>query len=169
MAGKGDVLNIGPTTAEFRKKEISAKSLHYLSPRKIFRVTAGPQCDWFSESAQQLFYSNIYRVSEQSDRMGLRLEGTAIPSHSGEPMITEGVSLGAIHVPPGGQPIILFVELQTTGGYPKIANVISADLSSIGQLRPRDEIRFEPVDWETARTLGKGQEEMLASKDLVLE
>jgi len=65
-------------------------------------------------------------------------------------------------------PIILFVEQQTTGGYPKIANVISADMSSLGQLRPRDEIRFELVEMETARALLVEQEELLASKELIL-
>ena len=67
---------------------------------------------------------------------------------SGGHMITEGVSLGAIQVPAGGSPIILFVEQQTTGGYPKIANVISADLASVGQFRPRDEIRFRALTLE---------------------
>ena len=88
--------------------------------------------------------------------MGLRLEGTAIPPHSKGQMITEGVSLGAVQIPDGGQPIILFVEQQTTGGYPKIANVISADLPSIGQLRPRDEIRFEKVDCENCTNSFQG-------------
>ena len=68
-------------------------------------------------------------------------------------MITEGVPLGAIQIPAGGQPIILFVEQQTTGGYPKIANIISADLPSVGQLRPRDEIRFQLISIEEARQL----------------
>jgi antagonist of KipI len=62
----------------------------------------------------------------------------------------------------------LFVEQQTTGGYPKIANVISADLSSLGQLRPRDGIRFEPVEMETARALLVEQEKLLASQELIL-
>jgi antagonist of KipI len=62
-------------------------------------------------------------------------------------------------------PIILFVEQQTTGGYPKIANVISADFSSLGQLRPRDELRFERVDFATARKLFVEQEKLLASKE----
>ena len=84
-------------------------------------------------------------------------------------MISEGVSLGAIQVPGGGSPIVLFVEQQTTGGYPKIANVISADLASVGQLRPRDEIRFERVSWGTARSLLQQQEELLASQELVQE
>jgi antagonist of KipI len=84
-------------------------------------------------------------------------------------MISEGVALGAVQVPDGGQPIILFVEQQTTGGYPKIANVISADFHSLGQLRPRDEIRFERVGWEAARALLVEQEEWLTSKELVVE
>ena len=84
-------------------------------------------------------------------------------------MITESVSLGAIQVPRGGSPIILFVEQQTTGGYPKIANVISADLYSVGQLRPRDEIRFERVSLEMARSLLREQEKLLSSDELTLE
>ena len=101
--------------------------------------------------------------------MGLRLEGPAIASTSGGEMISEGVSLGAVQITAGGLPIILFVEQQTTGGYPKIANVISADLCSLGQLRPRDEIRFERVEMETARALFWAQEKLLASKELILE
>src|SRR6202171_796427 len=101
--------------------------------------------------------------------MGIRLEGATIPLPSSGDMISEGVSLGAIQVPEGGKPIVLFVEQQTTGGYPKIANVISADFHSLGQLRPRDEIRFERVDSETARALLREQEEFLASEELVFE
>src|SRR5258706_14472780 len=99
--------------------------------------------------------------------MGLGLEGPAIAQGSSGEMITEGVSLGAVQITAGGLPIILFVEQQTTGGYAKIANVISADLHSLGQLRPRDEIRFEQVDWETARALLREQEKLLTSEDLL--
>jgi antagonist of KipI len=84
-------------------------------------------------------------------------------------MITEGVSLGAIQVTPSGQPIILFVEQQTTGGYPKIANVISADMRSLGQLRPRDEVRFEGIEMDEALALLREQEELLSSKELIQE
>jgi antagonist of KipI len=101
--------------------------------------------------------------------MGIRLEGPPISLDTSREMITEGVSLGAIQVTPSGQPIILFVEQQTTGGYPKIANVISADLHSLGQLRPRDEIRFERVEMREARSLLIQQEALLASKELILE
>ena len=166
---KGDVLNMGPANSSFRKRTLAPQALQSLSPRKVLRVTPGPQTDWFPESSRRLFYSVAYRVTEESNRMGLRLEGAPIPENSGGHMISEGVSLGAIQIPHGGQPIILFVEQQTTGGYPKIANVISADLSSVGQLRPRDEIRFEQVGWETARSLFQKQERLLALPELILQ
>lgn len=166
---KGDVLNIGPATSAFRKRTLAPQALELLSPRKVLRVTPGPQSDRFPASSQNLFYSAAYRVAEESNRMGLRLEGPPIPETSGGHMISEGVSLGAIQIPHGGQPIILFVEQQTTGGYPKIANVISADIAGVGQLRPRDEIRFERVDWETARSLLTAQEKLLASAELLLQ
>jgi len=168
---KGDVLKIGVAGGSFRtfrKRSVAARALAQLAPRKVLRVTAGPQSDWFSEETQKSFYAGTYRVAEESNRMGLRLEGAAIASTVGGEMISEGVSLGAVQITAGGLPIILFVEQQTTGGYPKIANVISADLSSLGQLRPRDEIRFELVELETTRALLVEQEKMLASKELIL-
>jgi biotin-dependent carboxylase-like uncharacterized protein len=160
---KGDVLNIGAASGSARGRSLNAKAVKKLSPRRVLRVTPGPQSDWFPEPAQQIFYASTYRVAEESNRMGLRLEGAAIPALASGEMISEGVALGAVQVPEGGMPIILFVEQQTTGGYPKIANVISADFHSLGQLRPRDEIRFERVEWETAGDLLREQEELIAS------
>src|SRR5712664_1511341 len=160
---KGDVLNIGAASGSTRERSLTAQALKNLSPRKALRVTPGPQSDWFPEPAQQIFYASTFRVAEESNRMGLRLEGAAIPALASGEMISEGVALGAVQVPEGGLPIILFVEQQTTGGYPKIANVISADFHSLGQLRPRDEIRFERVEWKTARDLLREQEECFAS------
>ena len=155
--------------ASHRQRRVSAKLLEQLAPRKNLRVTPGPQSNWFPEAAQKVFFEGTYRIAEESNRMGLRLEGPAIREGGHGEMISEGVSLGAIQIAAGGMPIILFVEQQTTGGYAKIANVISADLSSLGQLRPRDEIRFELVDFDTARKLFIEQEEMLASQDLIAE
>jgi biotin-dependent carboxylase-like uncharacterized protein len=164
---KGDTVKIGVASGVTRKRRLSARASKQLQPRKVLRVTPGPQSDWFPESLQGLFYQSSYRVAEESNRMGIRLEGAVIPAASGGEMISEGVALGAIQVPDGGQPIILFVEQQTTGGYPKIANIISADFHSLGQLRPRDEVRFERVDWETARSLLIEQEEQMASEGLI--
>ena len=169
---KGDELPLGPVTGAFVRRTVAAAGLQRLTPRKRLRVTPGPQQDWFPEDSQQRLYSSAYCVTEESNRMGLRLEGRPValrPERASGSMITEGVSLGAIQIPDAGQPIILFVEQQTTGGYPKIANVISADLSSVGQLRPRDEIRFERVSMETAISAWKEQEELLASVDLIVE
>ena len=92
--------------------------------------------------------------------MGLRLHGADVPAHAGH-MLTEGVSLGAVQIPPDGQPIILFVEHQTTGGYPKPANVISADFRLLGQLRPRDQVAFERIPIEQALRLLQQQEQWL--------
>jgi antagonist of KipI len=164
---RGDILRIGPANGPFRKRFVAPQALERLSPRKVLRVTAGPQGDWFPEPSQRAFYTAAYRVAEESNRMGLRLEGAPVLAESGREMITEGVPLGAVQVPAGGQPIILFVEQQTTGGYPKIAGVISADLHSVGQLRPRDEIRFERVEFDTAQSLLQEQEALLASQRLI--
>jgi antagonist of KipI len=166
---RGDVLGLGPAAASFKKRSVAPEALQRLSPRKLLRVTAGPQADWFPEDSVRLFHDGVYRVSEASNRMGLRLEGAAIAKHDRGEMISEGVALGAIQVPDNGLPIILFVEQQTTGGYPKIANVIAADLPSVGQLRPRDEVRFQQVDFEEARSLSIQQESLLQSKDVIVE
>jgi antagonist of KipI len=175
---QGDVLKIGDALGAKKKEtgrnacpggaqKASAKALDRLAPRKILRVTPGPQSDWFAKAAQKTLFEAAYRVSEEANRMGLRLEGPAIPGGAHGEMISEGVSLGAIQIAAGGLPIILFVEQQTTGGYAKIANVIAADLYGLGQLRPRDEVRFELVGFKTARKLLMEQEKLLASEDLI--
>jgi antagonist of KipI len=124
-------------------------------------VTAGPQVDMFDVETRSVFYSSAYVVKEESNRMGLRLSGPRLNRVTQDDMTTEGVSLGAIQVPPDGEPIILFVEHPTTGGYPKIANVISADLHRVGQLRPRGSLRFELLSYEKALERLSEQEALL--------
>jgi antagonist of KipI len=151
---KGDVLPIGSEAVRgARKQAVTAPTAE--TP---LRVTAGPQAAWFGDE----LYGATYQVLEESNRVGLRLKGPAITSPAGH-MLTEGVALGAIQIPPGGQPIVLFVEHQTTGGYPKPANVISADLWRVGQLRPRDQVQFQLVSIEQALELLREQEEWLYS------
>jgi len=166
---KGDVLTIGASSGSARKRKLSARVVKGMQPRKILRVTPGPQDDWFPEASRRVFYESAYRVAEETNRMGIRLQGASVAKATEGELTSEGVSLGAVQVPEGGLPIILFVEQQTTGGYPKIANVISADFHSLGQLRPRDEVRFERVDWETARNLLREQEQLQASEELLFE
>jgi antagonist of KipI len=171
---KGDFLQTGNQAGSgldiLRTRRVPAHLVERLASRKVLRVTRGPQSESFPDTALQAFFETAYRVTEESNRMGLRLEGEPIlpKSGSGE-MISEGVSLGAIQIPENGLPIILFVDQQTTGGYPKIANVIAADLASVGQLRPRDEIRFAQVNWEMARSLLQEQETLLQSQNLIVE
>jgi antagonist of KipI len=154
---KGDVLAIGELLVGNRRgssnRQIPPEILSKIAPRKTLRVTPGPQFEWFSQAARKVFATNAYVVSEESNRMGLRLEGPALPDANHGEMISEGVAIGAVQIAAGGKPIILFVEQQTTGGYAKIANVISADLCRVGQLRPRDEIRFQWVEFGEARRL----------------
>jgi antagonist of KipI len=153
---KGDILPIGDASVR-RPRRNPIRPPEYRDT-SLLRVTDGPQVQRFAGD----LYAAPYVVSEESNRMGLRLQGPAIPSPPGQ-MLTEGVALGAIQVPPDGQPIILFVEHQTTGGYPKPANVISADFCRLGQLRPRDEIRFERVMLDRAHKLLQEQEQWIYS------
>jgi antagonist of KipI len=153
---KGDSLAIGSEAV--RRPRPPARTPPVYHPRPSLRVTPGPQAAWFGEQ----LYAGAYTVAEECNRMGIRLKGEALANAGGH-MITEGVPLGAIQAPPDGQPIVLFVEHQTTGGYPKPANVISADFWRLGQLRPRDEVRFERVTMEGAVQLLRVQEEWLYS------
>jgi biotin-dependent carboxylase-like uncharacterized protein len=126
-----------------------------------FRVTVGPQASWFAPEAHAALVETEWSVSEACDRMGIRLSGPRIDTLEPRELLTEGVPLGAVQVPPSGQPIVLFVEHQTTGGYPKIANVIAADLARLGRLRPRDALRFEAISRAEAVALLRAQEEAL--------
>ncbi|HEX6852209.1 MAG TPA: biotin-dependent carboxyltransferase family protein [Candidatus Polarisedimenticolaceae bacterium] len=153
---KGDVLEVVPGRGTRRPANLDTAQRAAIEAsifRKELRVTWGPQASWFSEAERERFVATPWTVGDAIDRMGLRLEGLAIALAHPRELLTEGAPLGAIQVPDGGRPIVLFVEHQTTGGYPKIANVVSADLAALGQLRPRDTIRFLPVSFEAARRL----------------
>lgn len=165
---RGDVLPISTAEPPGPPRRIHRLLLARFAPRRSLGVTPGLQWDWFTAGSQQAFLTSPYRVTQEANRMGLRLQGPPLELAARREMITEGVPLGAIQIPAGGQPIILFVEQQTTGGYPKIANVVAADLRSVAQLRPGDEIRFEVVSPEKARTLICEQESLLQSEDLFL-
>jgi prepilin-type N-terminal cleavage/methylation domain-containing protein len=106
----------------------------------------------FSRYQQRRFFSHEYTISSQSDRMGCRLEGPEIqPEIDG--ILSEGICLGAIQVPPDGQPIILMHDRQTIGGYPKIGSVLSLDLGPLAQLKPGDKVYFEPITVDDAHNI----------------
>jgi antagonist of KipI len=117
----------------------------------VLKTVFGPQDDHFPEEAKSLFQQSSFNVTLHSDRTGIRLAGPAIQRKSGmeESIISEGVVLGAIQVPGDGQPIIILGEL-VTGGYRKIATVITADLPFLGQIKPGDSVKFKEVSLEDA-------------------
>ena len=157
---KDDLLGVrkGPNS---RLPTLKPGTVEALYSREPLRVTRGAQHDWFGLEAFGKLLSCPYTVSEQSNRSGLRLKGEPISPRVRSQLLTEGISLGAIQVPQDEQPIILFVDQQTTGGYPKIANVITADLYRLGQLRPREQVRFIEVAIPEAIHLLRDQEEWL--------
>ena len=102
----------------------------------------GPQADYFAPDALDVLQSAPYVVAPHSDRMGFRLEGPRLTHARGADIISDATPLGVLQVPASGQPILLMADRQTTGGYPKIATVIAADLPLAGQLAPADTIAF---------------------------
>ncbi len=126
------------------------------------RVISGPQDCHFTQQGFHTFQSSFYRVTAKSDRMGIRLEGPAIERRpdAEESIISESLVSGAIQVPGDGKPMVILNEL-VTGGYTKIATIISSDLPKVAQLKPGDQIRFEPVPVEEAHRLLREQEERL--------
>jgi 5-oxoprolinase (ATP-hydrolysing) subunit C len=122
----------------------------YLDEAGPFRVILGPQRDFFTDETIQLFLSSVYAVTRDADRMGMRLDGPVLDHARGYNIVSDGIVTGAIQVPGNGLPIILLADHQTTGGYPKLAAVISADIPRLGRLRPGDKVHFEEVTVEMA-------------------
>ena len=118
----------------------------------MLRVVPGYQQHDFSRYQQRRFFSNKYKISSRSDRMGCCLEGPEIrPNTDG--ILSEGICFGAIQVPPDGQPIILMNDRQTIGGYPKLGSVLSLDLGQLAQLKPGDTVYFDPITVDDAHNI----------------
>ena len=115
-------------------------------------VILGPQNDRFTDEGIKSFLSSPYRVSTTSDRMGYRLEGASLTHSQGADLISEGMNIGSIQVPADGQPIVMMADCATTGGYPKIASVIHADLPLLAQCTPgKDSVRFRETTVKAAQ------------------
>ena len=127
-----------------------------LAPPKRVRIVLGPQDDHFTPAALRTLLASTYSVSRASDRMGMRLEGPPLEhSHKGYDIVSDGIALGSIQVPGNGLPIILLADRQTTGGYCKVATVVSADIPSLGRLTPGARIAFAAVGIETAEAAAR--------------
>jgi antagonist of KipI len=160
----GDVLRCSPSRCEPRGLGLVGLEAPEPLPRPqeplppaILRVLDGPQRDWFTDDR---FFLQDYEVAPASNRMGLRLKGEPITRRPGE-LMSEAVAPGAVQITNDGLPVVLGVDGQTIGGYPKIAHVIRADLDLLGQLRPGDRVRFITVSPEEAEEAASARNEMI--------
>lgn len=136
----------------------------------IVRVLPGPEMQWWSASNRASFFQMLFVVSTRRDRMGLRLEGGAIAPDPDRQaiMLSEAVGPGAIQVPPDGQPFVLLADAQTTGGYPRIAQVVAVDIPVLAQIPTGQTIRFQEVTLDEAERLFFEREKMLQKIQLAL-
>ena len=157
---KGDRLPLGPATAASVGRVRSERRPDYSTEPEV-QVVLGPQDDRFTTRGIAAFLEGPYAMTPQSDRMGARLRGPVIEHARGHDIISDGVPLGGIQVVGDGQPIVLLVDRQSTGGYTKIATVCSFDIGRVGQLKPGQRLRFRRVDPAQAHGELKARRELL--------
>jgi antagonist of KipI len=136
-----------------RLGHVKAQAVDDDACKKPIRVMAGREWALFSEPARQAFLRATYVLSSESDRMGYRLTGEALALSAPCQLLSECVTFGTVQVPPSGQPLILMADRQTTGGYPRIAQVASIDLPRLAQMLPGDALRFSLIDLRHAQAL----------------
>lgn len=149
-------VNIARSIAEGTTTGIGGWSLGAtLRPRyaadAVVRVIEGAHTNLLTATAREALFGGRFRVSSSSDRMGYRLEGDALTLREPTELLSEAVAFGTIQLPPGGAPIILMADRQTTGGYPRIGEVASVDLPLVAQLRPGDSLRFHEISLDEAQ------------------
>jgi antagonist of KipI len=159
---KGDELPLGETRGEIRTKKIPEGVIPHYLPAQTVRVIPGPEIKMFEMAGLQSFLTAEYIVTAQSDRMGYRLSGEVIRHTEGRTgIISAGIAQGTIQVPGDGQPIILMADRQTTGGYTRIACVITVDLTLVAQLKPGDTIRFSETTLDKAQEMIRERQRMM--------
>ena len=126
-----------------------------IKKENIIRVLKGPQFEYFSEESIKDFFLKDYKITNLTDRMGMRLQGAIMNNIISTNIRSEGITKGAIQIPADGQPIILLTDYPTIGGYPKIANVISADYNLLIQKTPGEKIFFKLIELHEAEQLYK--------------
>jgi biotin-dependent carboxylase-like uncharacterized protein len=165
---KDDVLGRIPGDPLSKPRRLPADFIPTFSPDVVLRAVAGPQNEAFA-SGLETFFGSVYEVTPEADRMGYRLQGPAIHHDEGFPqsIISEPTMPGNVQLPADGQPIILLVE-QTTGGYTKIATVISTDLPWIAQAVPGNRVRFQKVTLEEAHLIYRERVSLLQQIETLL-
>jgi len=129
------------------------------------RVLPGPDLDLLENGAFEALVDGAYTIDTDSNRMGYRLRGGALRARSAATKLSEPVSFGTIQVTPSGQPVLLMADCPTSGGYPVIANVITADLDILGQLAPGDTLRFAVCSRDEARSAAWTRARALAAME----
>ncbi len=127
------------------------------------RVVLGPQEDMFTKTDLAFFTQQQYTVTPNLDRMGIRLSGIALRGKNGMDIISDGIAFGSVQITASGMPIILMADHQTTGGYAKIATVVSVDLPKLAQVKPYDKIYFRKISIKEAEELAKKQKKYIES------
>jgi antagonist of KipI len=145
----------------FALSDASFKAVDALYPDGSIRFVRGPHWDLMHTSDKGAFWSDPFTISTRSDRMGYRLEGPVLRSIRESEMLSAAVLTGTVQVPPGGEPIVLMADRQTTGGYPMVAQVIGADVPVLAQRKPGDEILFEEIDLGSTTNELLGRERMI--------
>jgi biotin-dependent carboxylase-like uncharacterized protein len=148
----GDEIPLGSESAGDRNELVLSTPPALTLPSSI-RAVAGPQSEHFTAEALEIFTSSAWRIGEKVDRMGMRLEGPKLEHRHGHDIVSDGIVTGSIQVPGTGRPIILLADRQTTGGYPKIATVISSDLGAIGRARIGGKLYFHMVTAAEAQSI----------------
>ena len=159
---RGDVLTRLSAPAPPLARRLAAAQIPALEKEPEIRVVLGPQADRFTAEGLAAFLSSPYQMLPQSDRMGARLSGPRITHSRGHDIVSDGIALGAIQVPGDGQPIVLLVDRQSTGGYTKVATVGSFDIGRIGQVKPGQPVRFRAVEVAEAHRLRRQWVQALA-------
>jgi len=150
---KEDILRTLPVKKKARLYRLPEAFVPKFSKETEIRVLMGPQDDFFTQKGIETFLGEAYTVTSQSDRQGYRLQGTPIEHVSGADIISDAILPGAIQVPGNGQPIIMMMDAQTTGGYTKIAGVIGPDIDVLAQTLPGQKIRFRQVSIQEAHRI----------------
>jgi biotin-dependent carboxylase-like uncharacterized protein len=158
----GDLLPVRRNEADVRP-ELALGQAYDPGLEQPIRVVLGPQQDYFTADAVNTFLSAAYAVSAQADRMGFRLDGPKLTHAKGYDIVSDGIVAGAVQVPGSGQPIVMLADAQTTGGYAKIATVISADVPAIARRRPGAPVRFAAVTQAEAENIRREQEDNLGN------
>jgi len=165
----GDELKIGKKNlSDISLKKFDKNHIPIFSKELEIRVILGQQVDEFTDNGVKTFLNSVYSITNESDRMGMRLLGEAIEHKVSGDIISDGMTIGAVQVPGNGQPIIMMADRQTTGGYTKIANVITVDLPALAQAMPGTKIKFVEIRVKDAvELLRKREEEILAESSFL--